>query len=207
MRKKIALLAVLSVFTFIGCGSGQSALQQSEMVETKEINFSVPDGLPAIANAKNIKENPEIKDGYKVNYTIEKNSESLVTSVMKGEPDVVIVPSNVASTVYNKQSRHAHPLTERHLQDLSETDRGALAFPDSIEASGKYLQPIGTLRDQRSCAEADRSFYRTPPRHRRFLHHISRRDEQAVFGCHTFRSLQAYSENSTPLVSCFSYRT
>ena len=101
MRKKIALLAVLSVFTFIGCGSGQSALQQSEMVETKEINFSVPDGLPAIANAKNIKENPEIKDGYKVNYTIEKNSESLVTSVMKGEPDVVIVPSNVASTVYN----------------------------------------------------------------------------------------------------------
>ncbi|NME83878.1 MqnA/MqnD/SBP family protein [Clostridium sp. SM-530-WT-3G] len=106
MRKKIALLAVLSVFTFIGCGSGQSALQQSEMVETKEINFSVPDGLPAIANAKNIKENPEIKDGYKVNYTIEKNSESLVTSVMKGEPDVVIVPSNVASTVYNKTKNY-----------------------------------------------------------------------------------------------------
>ncbi|HCW54749.1 MAG TPA: ABC transporter substrate-binding protein [Clostridium sp.] len=106
MRKKLLLLAVLSVFTFVGCGSNQSVQQQSEMVETKEITFSVPDGLPAIANAKIIKEDPEIKEGYKVNYTIEKNSESLVTSVMKGEPDIVVVPSNVAATVYNKTKNY-----------------------------------------------------------------------------------------------------
>ena len=106
MKKRIALLLTLSVFTFIGCGSNQNTQQQNKISEVKEINFSVPDGLPAIANAKVIKENPEIGDGYKVNYTIEQNSEALVTSVMKGEPDVVVVPSNVAATVYNKTKNY-----------------------------------------------------------------------------------------------------
>lgn len=106
MRKKIALLLVLSVFTFIGCSGNQSDQQQNQMMETKEVNFSVPDGLPSIASAKVIKENPEIKEGYKMNYTIEKNSEALVTSIMKGEPDIAVVPSNVASTVYNKTKKY-----------------------------------------------------------------------------------------------------
>lgn len=107
MKKKAALLlaGLLGVFTFIGCGNNQNT-EQNKSVETKEINFSVPDGLPAIASAKLIKEEPEVKDGYKINYTIEQNSESLVTSVMKGEPDVVIVPSNVAATVYNKTKNY-----------------------------------------------------------------------------------------------------
>lgn len=107
MKKKAALLlaGLLGVFTFIGCGNNQNT-QQKKSVEIQEINFSVPDGLPAIASAKLIKEEPEIKDGYKINYTIEQNSESLVTSVMKGEPDVVIVPSNVAATVYNKTKNY-----------------------------------------------------------------------------------------------------
>jgi len=110
MKKKLSLISVivLSMLTLIGCGNSNTT--QSEATKntavTKEINFMAPDGLPAIAVAKLIKEKPEVKVGYNINYTIEKSSESLVTSVMKSEPDIAIVPSNVAATVFNKNKEY-----------------------------------------------------------------------------------------------------
>ena len=110
MKKKLSLISVivLSMLTFIGCGNSNTT--QSEATKNtagiKEINFMAPDGLPAIAVAKLIKEKPEVKAGYNINYTIEKSSESLVTSVMKSEPDIAIVPSNVAATVFNKNKEY-----------------------------------------------------------------------------------------------------
>jgi len=110
MKKKLALflIVVLSMLTFIGCGNNNKAQSDStkNTTEIKEINFVAPDGLPAIAVAKLIKEKPEIKAGYNINYTIEQSSESLVTSVMKSEPDIAIVPSNVAATVFNKNKEY-----------------------------------------------------------------------------------------------------
>ena len=101
MKKKLSLLLVivLSMLTFIGCGNNNTTQSEStkNTTEIKEINFVAPDGLPAIAVAKLIKEKPEVKAGYNINYTIEQSSESLVTSVMKSEPDIAIVPSNVSS--------------------------------------------------------------------------------------------------------------
>ena len=110
MKKKLSLISVivLSMLTLIGCGNSNTT--QSEATKNtagiKEINFMAPDGLPAIAVAKLIKEKPEVKDGYNINYTIEKSSESLVTSVMKSEPDIAIVPSNLAATVFNKNKEY-----------------------------------------------------------------------------------------------------
>lgn len=110
MKKKLSLFLVmiLSVLTFIGCGNNKAAQNETkkEVKETKEINFVAPDGLPAIAVAKLIKEKPEIKAGYNVNYTVEKNSESLSTSVMKGEPDIAVVPSNLAAIAFNKNKQY-----------------------------------------------------------------------------------------------------
>jgi NitT/TauT family transport system substrate-binding protein len=110
MKKKLSLFLVmiLSMLTFIGCGNNNVAQNETKekTTETKEINFVAPDGLPAIAAAKLIKEKPEIKAGYKVNYTIEKNSESLSTSVMKGEPDIAVVPSNLAAIAFNKNKQY-----------------------------------------------------------------------------------------------------
>lgn len=110
MKKKLSLFLVmiLSVLTFIGCGNNKAAQNETkkEVTETKEINFVAPDGLPAIAVAKLIKEKPEIKAGYNVNYTVEKNSESLSTSVMKGEPDIAVVPSNLAAIAFNKNKQY-----------------------------------------------------------------------------------------------------
>lgn len=103
MKKKIALILTLMIglFCFSGCTSSESTESETKK-ETKEISFSVPDGLPAIGISKMIKEDPQIDENYDVSYTIEANSESLMSSVMKEEPDVVIVPSNSAATVYNK---------------------------------------------------------------------------------------------------------
>ena len=110
MKKKLSLLLVivLSMLTFIGCGKNNTSQSDStkNTTEIKEINFVAPDGLPAIAVAKLIKEKPEVKAGYNINYTIEQSSESLVTSVMKSEPDIAIVPSNVAATVFNKTKEY-----------------------------------------------------------------------------------------------------
>jgi len=107
MKKKLYLflIIVLSMLTFIGCGNTDKT--QSEATKgTKEIKFVAPDGLPSIAVAKLIKEKPEIKAGYNINYTIEQSAETLGTSVMKSEPDIAIVPSNLAATVFNKNKEY-----------------------------------------------------------------------------------------------------
>ena len=110
MKKKLSLFLVmiLSMLTFIGCGNNNVAQNETkkQVAETKEIKFVAPDGLPAIAVAKLIKEKPEVKAGYNINYTIEKNSEGLSTSVMKSEPDIAIVPSNLAAIAFNKNKEY-----------------------------------------------------------------------------------------------------
>lgn len=107
MKKKLSLLlvVVLAMLTFVGCWNNSNSEVDKitdQDIEYKEISFIVPDGLPAIAIAKIIKEKPEVKKGYTINYTIEQSSDTLVTSVMKSEPDIAIVPSNVAATAFNK---------------------------------------------------------------------------------------------------------
>ncbi|WP_252227101.1 PhnD/SsuA/transferrin family substrate-binding protein [Clostridium sp. ZBS2] len=97
-RLSIFLIPIISIFMFIGCGENKTAT----IDEVKEINFVVPDGLPAISIAKMIKEKPEFQKGYNVNYNIEKVSDNVVTSIMKSEADIAIVPSNVPAISYNK---------------------------------------------------------------------------------------------------------
>ena len=49
-----------------------------------------------------IKENIQVDDNYNINYSIENTADTLATAVMKGEPDIAIVPSNLALQAYNK---------------------------------------------------------------------------------------------------------
>jgi len=110
MKKKICsdLTIILALLTFVGCGNNTSVSETEnkpkaeENLENKAITLAVPDGLPTIGIAKMIKEKPQILKGYDITYTIEQSSETLATSVMKSEPDIAIVPSNLAATAYNK---------------------------------------------------------------------------------------------------------
>lgn len=65
------------------------------------IKFSFPDGLPALSVVKMINENKEIY-GKKIDYKMEKISESLVMNFLKKESDIGIVPSNLSGQLYNK---------------------------------------------------------------------------------------------------------
>lgn len=99
MKKlSIFLIPVISIFMIIGCGVNKDVT----IDEVKEINFVVPDGLPAISIAKMIKEEPEFQKGYNVNYNIEKVPDNIATSIMKSEADIAIVPSNIPAISYNK---------------------------------------------------------------------------------------------------------
>ncbi|WP_294402756.1 ABC transporter substrate-binding protein [uncultured Clostridium sp.] len=108
MNKKIALMlsSIMSIFIFTACGNSGGTENTKSIEELKEINFTVPDGLPAISVAKMIKEKPEIDKDHNIDYNIEQSSDTLATSVMKGEPDIAIVPSNLAATVYNKNKQY-----------------------------------------------------------------------------------------------------
>ncbi|AOR24052.1 ABC transporter substrate-binding protein [Clostridium taeniosporum] len=103
MKKlSIFLITILSIFMFVGCNKSNTA----NLDEVKKINFVVPDGLPAISVAKMIKEKPEIQKGYSINYDMEKVPENIVTSIMKSEADIAIVPSNVSAISYDKNGNY-----------------------------------------------------------------------------------------------------
>ncbi|GAB6170426.1 ABC transporter substrate-binding protein [Clostridium carnis] len=94
-----ALTLVFSTLLFIGCRAKES--NKKEIKETTQINIVVPNGVPATSISKLIKEKKN-EENYSINYTIENTSEVLATTVMKGEPDIAIVPSNLAAQGYNK---------------------------------------------------------------------------------------------------------
>lgn len=65
------------------------------------IKFTSPDGLPALSIVKMMNDNKKISDK-KIEYKLEKVSESLVMNFLKKESDMGIVPSNLAGQLYNK---------------------------------------------------------------------------------------------------------
>lgn len=106
MRKsnkiKLSLFFIAAIFfMFTGCKAKveENVIQDTER---KEISIVVPNGVPSTAISKLIKENIQVNDNYIINYSIENTSDTLATSVMKGEPDIAIVPSNLAAQAYNK---------------------------------------------------------------------------------------------------------
>lgn len=107
MKRKLSIILsiILIIAIFTGCNSNIKS-ENNSINEEKNINFTAPDGLPAISIAKLIKENPEIKKGYNINYSIEQSSENIATSVMKSEPDIAIVPSNLSATAFNKTGEY-----------------------------------------------------------------------------------------------------
>lgn len=100
----IVLSSLLSLSLLAGCSNtnNQDEVKKEEVV----VKVGAPDGLPAITIAKLAQENPEIKEGYKVEYTLEATSDALSTDVMKEGLDIAIVPSNMAAIAFNKTSNY-----------------------------------------------------------------------------------------------------
>ena len=101
------LSVALSCGLLAGCSpKANNETQKKQTTKVNEISVVSPDGLPAIAIAKIAKEKPVIKDGYNTTYSVINTTEALSTTVMKQEPDIAIVPSNMAALVYNKTSNY-----------------------------------------------------------------------------------------------------
>ena len=102
MKKRMIKILILAIG--IACLSGCSS--KENLKEDVSVKVSMPDGLPSIALSKLAFENKNIKDGYNVNYNIEKTPDNLATTVMKGEADIAVVPSNMAAIAYNKTKNY-----------------------------------------------------------------------------------------------------
>ena len=101
------LSVALSCSLLVGCNSkNNNDTQKQQTAKAKEVSIVSPDGLPSIAIAKIAKEKPVIKDGYNATYSVINTTEALSTTVMKQEPDIAIVPSNMAALAYNKTSNY-----------------------------------------------------------------------------------------------------
>lgn len=88
----LALLTSLSTLFLSGCTEGAS---------TDEIVISVPDGAPALAVYKMLDEKGKI-GGYDVKINIVSGTEEIATQITSGESDVCVMPTNLASKLYNK---------------------------------------------------------------------------------------------------------
>ena len=102
MKKRMIKILILAIG--IACLSGCSS--KENLKEDVSVKVSMPDGLPSIALSKLAFENKNIKDGYNVNYNIEKTPDNLKTTVMKGEAGIAVVSSNMAAIAYNKTKNY-----------------------------------------------------------------------------------------------------
>jgi NitT/TauT family transport system substrate-binding protein len=140
-RSKFSLvLSIFMALAFVGCSSKQEANEDVNMGK-KEISFVSPSGVPATAISKMIKENIQVDDNYNINYSIENTSDTLATAVMKGEPDIAIVPSNLAAQAYNKDLGYKLVGTTGLGALYLVSTEGEISFED---LSGKEVFNIGS---------------------------------------------------------------
>lgn len=99
-RKNLLYISIVAIAILaIGC---QSDGTQTTQTEPKNVKFYYPDGIPALTVAKLAKENPDIEENMTVDYEMQKSPDLLVSNIIKEEPDIAIVPSNLAAQAFNK---------------------------------------------------------------------------------------------------------
>lgn len=113
MKKKFLFYLVicilfLSMFLTACSPNDKTGEQTTNNEETEialdsiEVNIGFVDGIPALSIAKLAKETPLFKENITVNYDLIKGSDLIVSKIMNKELDIAIVPSNLASIVYNQ---------------------------------------------------------------------------------------------------------
>ncbi len=117
MKKKFLfylVTCILFLFIFLtACSPSNKIGEQTTNNEETEIaldsikvNIGFVDGIPALSIAKLAKETPLFKENITINYDLIKGSDLIVSKVMNKELDIAIVPSNLASIVYNQEETY-----------------------------------------------------------------------------------------------------
>ncbi|MCI7343568.1 MAG: ABC transporter substrate-binding protein [Fusobacterium necrophorum] len=71
----------------------------------KEYKMLIPNGLPTMALAYMMEETKEI-DGASLRYLLPKANDAMMVEMMKGTPDIAVIPSNLAAQLYQKQGEY-----------------------------------------------------------------------------------------------------
>ena len=106
-RKVMALLlaAAMAVFTLAGCGSSAET-EKTEVAsveeQTADIRVGSLKGPTSMGLVKLMKDAEEGKAANNYAFTMETAADALLPKMIQGELDIVLVPANVASVLYNK---------------------------------------------------------------------------------------------------------
>lgn len=105
----------------------------------KEYMMLIPNGLPTMALAQMIEEKKELA-GEKMQYVLPKGNDRLMVEMMKGTPDIAVIPSNLAAQLYQKQGEYKilGTLTSSSFYIL-----GRESISDWKELQGKKLYSFG----------------------------------------------------------------
>lgn len=96
MKKILTLiLTIILGVSAVGCN-----------LTSKEVKIISGNSLDGISISKLIKEENEIKKGYNTTYNIENKKEKLEKSLDNEKYDIAIVPTDMATKVYNKNSNY-----------------------------------------------------------------------------------------------------
>ncbi|WP_105618595.1 ABC transporter substrate-binding protein [Vallitalea okinawensis] len=115
MKKTLTFLCMLIVVSllFVGCESSKTdpttdVYNKDGETETVtednklELDIIVPSGTPAMSMVKLMEEQPSLGENVEVNYEVVASTDALKAKVIAGEADIAIVPTNLASILYNK---------------------------------------------------------------------------------------------------------
>lgn len=158
----VICMAVFGTFGSWGCAkdsapaadANEAQVQKEKGVppseETIRALFVYPDGIPALAAANFIECIPTDAMLKGIDAVCQKSPELLVSSVMKKEADIAIVPSNVAAILYNKSAgyRVVGTATYGALSIVSSDELSSLSDLKGREIAsfGKGLTPDLILR-------------------------------------------------------------
>lgn len=104
MKKIISLLLSLAfVLTFFAVGCTPNVKPDEGDTKTP-VTIAMPDGAPVLAVYELLKNSSKI-DGHDVEYKILAGAANIGTSILSGEADVAVMPTNVAAKLYNNGAK------------------------------------------------------------------------------------------------------
>lgn len=97
-RPIIGLLLIVLALPL--AATGVSETPQSAESTALAVRIGVPDGIPVAAMAKIMTDNPRILPGYVQDYTIIASADLVAATLLSGDVDLAVVPSNLAAGLY-----------------------------------------------------------------------------------------------------------
>lgn len=114
MKKIVSLILILTLTLFVvilgGCTNIRQTVISNESekvedavdVEKKSIKVVAPSGAPTLSMIKMFKETPNLQENIEIDYESLKSPDVLSSKLMSGEADIAVVPTNLASSFYNR---------------------------------------------------------------------------------------------------------